>query len=61
MKKHTLKFFLKIHLAILNLRIYLVIKDMEFIIYDEDRKILSKKLDYLLSKAHSTISQIEML
>ena len=61
MKKHTLKFFLKIHLSILNLRIYLVIKDMEFIIYDEDREILSKKLDYLLSKAHSTISQIEML
>jgi hypothetical protein len=61
MKKHTLKFFLKIQLSILNVRIYFLINDLEFCLYDEDREILSKKLDYLLSKAHSTISQIEML
>ena len=61
MKKHTLKFFLKIHLSILNVRIYFLINDLEFCLYDEDKHILNKKLDYLLSKAHNTTSQIEML
>jgi flagellin-specific chaperone FliS len=61
MKNTLLKIALKIQLSILNFRIYLIITDLEIVLYDEDKEILSKKLDYLYSKAHNVITKIELL
>ena len=61
MKKIVIRIYLKINLQILNLRIYLVSKDLELALDPEDETILRKKLDYLLSEASKTLFLLDIL
>jgi hypothetical protein len=62
MKKLFLKIYLKINLSILNLRIYFVSNDLEFLEMSQlDFEAKKKKLDYLLSEASKTMFLIDIL
>lgn len=62
MKKLIIRIYLKINLGILNLRIYFVSNDLEFLeLTGLDREIKQKKLEYLLSEASKTHFLLEML
>jgi hypothetical protein len=54
--------YLKINLGILNLRIYFVTNDLEFLEMSQlEFETKKKKLDYLMSEASKTIFLLEMI
>lgn len=62
MKKLIIRIYLKINLGILNLRIYFVSNDLEFLeLTGLDREIKQKKLEYLLSEASKTHFLLDVL
>ena len=62
MKKLIIRIYLKINLGILNLRIYFVTNDLEFLeLTGIERDVKQKKLEYLLTEASKTHFLIDML
>ena len=62
MKRVIIRMYLKINLGILNLRIYFVTNDLEFLEMSQlEFETKKKKLDYLMSEASKTIFLLEMI
>jgi hypothetical protein len=62
MKRIIIKIYLKINLGILNLRIYFVSNDLEFLEMSQmEFETKKKKLDYLMSEASKTIFLLDMI
>ena len=62
MKRIFIRMYLRINLGILNLRIYFVSNDLEFLEMSQlDFEIKKKKLDYLMSEASKTIFLLDIL
>ena len=62
MKRLIIRMYLKMNLGILNLRIYFVTNDLEFLEMSQlDFETKKKKLDYLMSEASKTIFLLDMI
>jgi hypothetical protein len=62
MKRIFLRIYLKINLGILNLRIYFVSNDLEFLEMSQlDFENKKKKLEYLMAEASKTIFLLDIL